>query len=263
MLESLVARARFYDITGYWIPGNVTIIIGWLYAWAFGWREQANRVLAYASDNLVVFGILIVIVGGYAIGHLVNSVSKLLLEKLVLAGSFKRNRDWLSRLQSDSSFKKDEVMRRFNQEFHYQPTSSASAGGVIQGWAEQQLPAPSMTTFRFLCFYGMIGGRKYPLYSYALRVRPSLNSRSLRIFLEALSASSNSEDILHNAKVYASTKEAIADLQYVLATTARHRDQTKMVYNADAGAMEISAAAAMGELGLQTNATVRQPSSLA
>lgn len=155
MLESLVARARFYDITGYWIPGNVTIIIGWLYAWAFGWREQANRVLAYASDNLVVFGVLIVIVGGYAIGHLVNSVSKLLLEKLVLAGSFKRNRDWLSRLQSDSSSKKDEVMRRFNQEFHYRPTSSASAGGVIQGWAEQQLPAPSMTTFRFLCFYGM------------------------------------------------------------------------------------------------------------
>lgn len=25
MLETLVARARFYDITGYWIPGNVTI----------------------------------------------------------------------------------------------------------------------------------------------------------------------------------------------------------------------------------------------
>lgn len=67
-----------------------------------------------------------------------------------------------------------------------------------------------------------------------------VNPRENCLSEKALSASSNSEDILHNAKVYASTKEAIADLQYVLATTARHRDQTKMVYNADAGAMEIS-----------------------
>ena len=57
---------------------------------------------------------------------------------------------------------------------------------------------------------------------------------------KALSASSNSEEILAAAKVFDSTKEAIADLQYVLATTARHRDQTKTVYNADAGAKEVA-----------------------
>ena len=66
-----------------------------------------------------------------------------------------------------------------------------------------------------------------------------VNPREDHLSPKALSASSNSEDILHNAKVYSSTKEAIADLQYVLATTARHRDQTKMVYNADAGGAEI------------------------
>ena len=65
-----------------------------------------------------------------------------------------------------------------------------------------------------------------------------VNPREDHLSQKALSASSNSENILQNAKVYTSTKEAVADLQYVLATTARHRDQTKMVYNADAGANE-------------------------
>lgn len=67
-----------------------------------------------------------------------------------------------------------------------------------------------------------------------------VNPRENHLSEKALSASANSENILQNAKVYASTKEAVADLQYVLATTARHRDQTKMVYNADAGAKEVT-----------------------
>lgn len=67
-----------------------------------------------------------------------------------------------------------------------------------------------------------------------------VNPRENHLSEKAISASSNSEDILQNAKVYSSTKDAISDLQYVLATTARHRDQTKMVYNADAGAKEVA-----------------------
>ncbi|MBR1949185.1 MAG: RNA methyltransferase [Alphaproteobacteria bacterium] len=66
-----------------------------------------------------------------------------------------------------------------------------------------------------------------------------VNPRENHLSVKALSASSNSENILHNAKVFSSLKDAVADLQYVLATTARHRDQTKMVYNADKGALEV------------------------
>ena len=55
---------------------------------------------------------------------------------------------------------------------------------------------------------------------------------------KAVAASSNAEEILYNAKVYASTEEAIADLQWVAATTARHRDQTKAVLSADFAAAE-------------------------
>ena len=66
-----------------------------------------------------------------------------------------------------------------------------------------------------------------------------VNPRENHLSAKALSASSNSEEILQNAKVYSTVKDAIGDLQYVLATTARHRDQTKMVYNADAAATEV------------------------
>ena len=50
---------------------------------------------------------------------------------------------------------------------------------------------------------------------------------------KAIAASSGADEILHNAKIYTSTTDAIADLQQVFATTARHRDQIKNVYTAD------------------------------
>ncbi len=67
-----------------------------------------------------------------------------------------------------------------------------------------------------------------------------VNPKENHLSEKAISASSNSEDVLRNAKVYSSTKDAVADLQYVLATTARHRDQTKTVYNADEGVKEVA-----------------------
>ena len=66
-----------------------------------------------------------------------------------------------------------------------------------------------------------------------------VNPREDHLSAKALSSSSNSEDILQNAKVYSSTIETVADLQYVLATTARHRDQTKRVFDADISAQEV------------------------
>ena len=68
---------------------------------------------------------------------------------------YKKNADWLKRIQEKNEGKEKEIMKRFEEKFKYSPTSYLAAGSVIQGWAEQNLPAPSMTTFRFLCFYGM------------------------------------------------------------------------------------------------------------
>lgn len=56
---------------------------------------------------------------------------------------------------------------------------------------------------------------------------------------KAIAASSGAEEILHQAQVFATTTEAIADLNQVYATTARHRDQIKAVYNADNAGVEM------------------------
>ena len=60
-----------------------------------------------------------------------------------------------------------------------------------------------------------------------------VNPRENHLSDKAISASSNAEEILYNAKVFNSTEEALANLQWVVATTARHRDQTKTVLGAE------------------------------
>lgn len=50
---------------------------------------------------------------------------------------------------------------------------------------------------------------------------------------KAISASSGAEEILHNAKVYETIEEAVADLHLVFASTARRRDMVKTVYTPD------------------------------
>lgn len=52
----------------------------------------------------------------------------------------------------------------------------------------------------------------------------------------AVSAASGAVSVLENAKVFSSTQEAIADIEYVFATTARGRDMVKDIYTADAAA---------------------------
>lgn len=55
----------------------------------------------------------------------------------------------------------------------------------------------------------------------------------------ALRASSNSEEILLNAKIYPDTKSALADLEVVYAATARPRHQVKEVQTAEYAAKHL------------------------
>lgn len=64
--------------------------------------------------------------------------------------------------------------------------------------------------------------------------------REDHIGAKAVSASSNAEEILYKAKVYASAAEAVADLNFIAATTARHRDQTKPVLSAEFAARKMN-----------------------
>ena len=48
---------------------------------------------------------------------------------------------------------------------------------------------------------------------------------------KAIAASSGAQEILEHARVYNTLEEALADVQFALATTARPRDMTKPVYH--------------------------------
>lgn len=67
-----------------------------------------------------------------------------------------------------------------------------------------------------------------------------VSPREDHLSAKAISASSNAEEILYKAQIFNTTEEAIADLNRVYASTARHRDQTKTVYNADTAGKEIA-----------------------
>lgn len=57
---------------------------------------------------------------------------------------------------------------------------------------------------------------------------------------KAISASSGAQIILEHATVYSSLQEAMADIQFALATTARQRDMTKPVYHPEKAIQLIS-----------------------
>jgi tRNA/rRNA methyltransferase len=68
---------------------------------------------------------------------------------------------------------------------------------------------------------------------------------------KALAASSGANEILEKARRFATTEEAIADLEVVYATTARRREMVKTVMTARAAAGDMRARTAAGErLGL-------------
>lgn len=55
----------------------------------------------------------------------------------------------------------------------------------------------------------------------------------------ATASSAGATIVLDNAKLYTSTKDAVADLEFVLATTARSREMVKEIYSTDSAAKEI------------------------
>lgn len=86
------------------------------------------------------------------------------------------------------------------------------------------------------------------------RAMKNCNVKELRIVApeqsptdeKALRASAKSEEILHNAKIYPNTEEALADLTAVYAATARPRHQVKEVMTAEYAAQNLPQNAKIG-----------------
>lgn len=53
---------------------------------------------------------------------------------------------------------------------------------------------------------------------------------------KAISASSGAEEILHNAKIFETLEQAVGDLNFIFASTARRRDMIKIIHTADSAA---------------------------
>ena len=66
-----------------------------------------------------------------------------------------------------------------------------------------------------------------------------VSPREDHLSAKALAASSGAEEILQNARLFNTTREAVAGLQAVYATTARPRNQIKTVHTAEHAAGEI------------------------
>ncbi len=62
----------------------------------------------------------------------------------------------------------------------------------------------------------------------------------------ARQASSGASAVLDNARLFETTEEAVADLNYVFATTARERGQMKAIFAADEGAQKMQGLASEG-----------------
>ena len=73
-----------------------------------------------------------------------------------------------------------------------------------------------------------------------------VNPRENHLDDKAIAASSGAERILQQAKVFASTAEAVADLNLLYASTARRRNMVKTVETAQAAAHEIVEKAVQG-----------------
>jgi tRNA/rRNA methyltransferase len=64
---------------------------------------------------------------------------------------------------------------------------------------------------------------------------------------KALAAAAGADRVIEGARVFETLAEAVADVRFLLATTARPRDMAQRVYNGREGAATLHAAAARGE----------------
>ena len=63
----------------------------------------------------------------------------------------------------------------------------------------------------------------------------------------AVKSASGADPVIDGARVYETTRDAVADLNFVLATTARPRDMTKQVFTPEAAARDLRERTASGQ----------------
>lgn len=152
MLNTLSARATFYDIIAYFIPGLIAIGVVWLWIVILGGGEFAGEAIDVVFEHWVAASILGVALS-YVAGHCANSCSSWLLEKHLFAERFADESNWYKRLHDSSPERAEVVKKIVDVEFGVDVEKLNSFDLLIR--MEEFLPQAAMSGFSFLCFYGM------------------------------------------------------------------------------------------------------------
>ena len=152
MLNTLSARATFYDIIGYFAPGVIALGIAWFWLVILGGGCLAEMIMETMFKHWIVFAVIGLAVS-YVAGHCANSCSSWLLEKYVFAEQFKDAKNWCKRLHEQSPERATVIKRNVDAEFGVEIDKLNSFDMLIR--MEEFLPQANMSGFSFLCFYGL------------------------------------------------------------------------------------------------------------
>lgn len=152
MLNTLSARATFYDIIAYFMPGLIAIGVVWLWIVILCGREFSGEMIDVMFKHWVVASVLGVALS-YVAGHCANSCSSWLLEKHVFAERFADASNWYKRLHDCSPEREGVINKIVEAEFGIDPSKLKPFDLLIR--MEEFFPQATMSGFSFLCFYGM------------------------------------------------------------------------------------------------------------
>lgn len=151
MLNTLSSRATFYDVIGYLVPGIIALGIGWL--WLLMIDQCSARWIANEIMRHGFYSALCVIAIGYVVGHLVNALSSLLIEKHLFKTQFAKARQWYDRMRETYPAKARVVVDNVKAELDLEVTELSAFDIRIR--MEEKMPSATVTGFSFLSFYGM------------------------------------------------------------------------------------------------------------
>ena len=152
MLNTLSARATFYDIIAYFVPGLIALGVVWLWVVILGGGEFTSEMVDAMFEHWVAASILGVALS-YVAGHCANSCSSWLLEKHIFAERFVDASNWYKRLHDCSPERESVVKKVVDSEFGVEAEKLKPFDLLIR--MEEFLPQATMSGFSFLCFYGM------------------------------------------------------------------------------------------------------------
>ncbi len=152
MLNTLSARATFYDIIAYFVPGMLACGVVWVWLNILGGESVIDFVCELANEHLFAASVVGVALS-YVLGHCANSCSSWLLEKHIYQQSFASAADWYKRLHEKSAEREVVIKSVVDEEFGVEISKLKTFDLLIR--MEEFLPQATMSGFSFLCFYGM------------------------------------------------------------------------------------------------------------